>query len=290
MSRQVSDRDLLRSYAERGDEAAFAQLVAAHVDLVYSAALRQVGNRQMAEDVTQAVFILLAKKARSLKPETILPAWLHRATRFTSLNAVKREKRRAYHERRAAEMSSYAMTSGASTQALAPMLDEGIARLNERERAAIILRFFERRSVAETGAALGISEEAAGMRISRALQKLRLFFRDRQLSLKPVEVGAVISVMAIRSAPAGLAASVTRTAMQAVHSGPSPEMASLVDDAAQSMVLEKLKNAVVVAMLCLAVTVATLAIGFMALQAWRQLDSPPPHHPPHAQAQISTIA
>src|SRR5690348_7412746 len=97
--------ELLRDYAQRGDEHAFSQVVAEHVDMVYSAALRQVRDKHLAEEVTQTVFIILARKAGSFRPDVVLSAWLHKTTRFTSLNLQRVEARRQAHERKAAEMA-----------------------------------------------------------------------------------------------------------------------------------------------------------------------------------------
>src|SRR5215471_5742401 len=123
--------ELLRDYADHGSEEAFAQLVADHVDLVYSAALRQVHNRELAQEVAQTVFIILARRANSSGPQTILAAWLHKTTRYAALNALRAESRRREHERKAAEMATEFSRVDSAWPRLETMLDEGISRLNE---------------------------------------------------------------------------------------------------------------------------------------------------------------
>jgi len=200
--------ELLRQYAEGNDQDAFRQIVAEHIDMVYSACARQLGDPHMAEEVTQAVFIILAKKAAMLPETTILPAWLHKTARYAALNAMKMERRRRIHERRAAEMAMERSRNSGSWVKLAPVLDEGMARLADRDRAAIMLRFFEKRSIADVGAAMGVSEDAAGMRISRALDKLRSFFSRRGVAVSTAAVGALMLRNGVEAAPLALASSI----------------------------------------------------------------------------------
>jgi len=171
MPGRVTDQDLLRDYVAGGDEVAFGERVARHADMVYGAAVRQVGRSGLADEVTQAVFILLMRKAARLPEGVVLAAWLHKATRYTALNAIKRENRRRKHERRAAEMAADARRSEPATTAsaalwkqLSPDLDDGIARLAARDREAVVLRFLELRSFADVARTMGVSEPAAQMR------------------------------------------------------------------------------------------------------------------------------
>src|SRR5438045_5689828 len=235
--------ELLRRYAEGNDQDAFRQIVAEHIDMVYSACARQLGDPHMAEEVTQAVFIILAKKAAMLPETTILPAWLHKTARYAALNAMKMERRRRIHERRAAEMAMERSRNSGSWVKLAPVLDEGIAKLADRDRAAIMLRFFEKRSIAEVGAAMGVSEDAAGMRISRALDKLRSFFTQRGVAVSTAAIGALILRNSVEAAPPALAGTisgsvaVSSAAVGALSSGP------LVKGALKMMFWQKAKIA-----------------------------------------------
>src|SRR5881409_2143046 len=160
---EPSDQELLRDYAETGSEAAFAGLVKRHGALVHSAAWRQTGSHAMAQDVTQAVFIILARKAASLRRETVLAGWLFRAVRYAALDARKIESRRQIREQEAARMTLTESLHEPETEweRLAPWLDEAISRLGAKDRHAILLRFFEKKSFGEIGAALGGNEISA---------------------------------------------------------------------------------------------------------------------------------
>ena len=206
MELPVRDWDDLRHYVRTGSGEAFARVVAAHVDMVYSTSRRVVGDPATAEDVTQAVFLILARKAADLPDGTVLAAWLHKAARYTALNALKAAARRRGYERRAAEMNSEVQppAGGATWHRLAPHLDEGLARLRDKDRAAVVLRFFQQRSLAEVGAALGVSEAAAQMRVARALEKLRQFFAGRGIAVPAAAIGGVAAVNAVHAAPPGL--------------------------------------------------------------------------------------
>ena len=150
-------------------------MVTRHIDWVYSVCLRGVKDRHLAEDVTQAVFIILARKSKSIAPNTILRGWLFKAARFAVADALKKQNRHKRHVQRAAEMgfTDVSPQEAATWSRLAPALEEAIACLNEKDRQAIMLRFYESKSLAEVGTILSISEEAAKKRVSRAVEKLR---------------------------------------------------------------------------------------------------------------------
>src|ERR1700733_11714401 len=158
----TDDMELVRQYAAHQSESAFAALVSRHANLVYSASLRVVRDPQLAEEVTQAVFIILARKAGSLDAKTILPGWLYRAAGYTSQSALKGEYRRQRREQEA-YMQSILDEAGtdAAWKQMSPLLEEAMLRLGQTDRDALVLRFFEGRSLNEVGAALGASEEAA---------------------------------------------------------------------------------------------------------------------------------
>ena len=226
-----NDRDQLRRFAYDGDQAAFADLVGRHVDLVYGAALRQVRSPEMAEEVTQAVFILLSGKAATLGRDVIVAAWLHRAAFYTARNLVRREGRRRRHERRAAAPGTAAdpWSPAPTWERLAPALDAGVASLREADRQAIVLRFFRRHTLADVGRAMGISEDAAQMRVSRAVAKLRDFFARQGVTLDACSLANVVWVNAAggagRGAPPHLTAAVLRGARGA--GGPAAGMAGV---------------------------------------------------------------
>ena len=157
--KMTDDLQLLRSYAIDGSEEAFAEVTKRHLHLVYSAALRQVGNAHLAQEVTQAVFVILARKAAALPVSTVLVGWLFKTTRFAAARAVRAEQRRQRREQEAAQMEPMASTTETSWHDIAPVLDEAMAQLNETDRHALLLRFFEQRDLRQVGVALGSSEQ-----------------------------------------------------------------------------------------------------------------------------------
>ena len=152
----MNDWQLLQDYVTRGSEAAFRGLTDRHLNLVYSAALRQVNDPQLAQEICQAVFILLARKAGSLKPGIVLAGWLFRTTRFVAARVRRGEQRRQRREQEALEMQQLTTPDQAWSR-LAPALDEALAQLGETDRHALLLRFFEDKNHKEVGAALGVN-------------------------------------------------------------------------------------------------------------------------------------
>jgi len=210
-----NDLILLREYAASHSEAAFAALVARHVNLVYSVALRQTGDAQLAEDITQAVFIILARKAGGLSPRTILSGWLCRTARYASANAITARKRRQQREQEAYMQSLGNETDAASGEwpHIAPLLDGALHQLGQKDHDAVVLRFFEGRNFREVGAALGTGEDAAKMRVSRALEKLRKYFTKRGVNSTSAILAGMLSAHSVQAAPVALANSVTAVAV-----------------------------------------------------------------------------
>jgi RNA polymerase sigma factor (sigma-70 family) len=207
------DAELLQQFTRNNSEAAFAKLAERHIGLVYSTAFRKTGNPQQAEDVTQAVFIILARKANSLGPKTVLPGWLHHTTRLTAANLQRAELRRIRREQEAVMQSTLNETTPDPLwPGLAPLLDDAVASLGTCDRDAIVLRFFQNRSMAEVGTTLGASEDAARMRVNRALEKLRKFFVKRGVVISSTAIAGTISANSAQAVPAGLAAIISANA------------------------------------------------------------------------------
>jgi RNA polymerase sigma factor (sigma-70 family) len=205
--------DLLAEYRRNGSDAAFRELVARFLDLVYSTSLRLVeGDTHRAEDVTQTVFVDLARLARTLPHEVRLGGWLHRHTCFVAANTLRGERRRQARERQAVEMNALQNQSEADFSQVAPLLDEAINELGEADRTAILLRFFEQQDFRAVGQALGSNEDAARMRVTRALEKLEGFLKRRGVTTSAAGLGVVLTANAVQAAPAGLVVTISTAA------------------------------------------------------------------------------
>jgi RNA polymerase sigma factor (sigma-70 family) len=212
----TDDEQLLGQYTQERSEAAFGELVTRYIDLVYSVALRLVnGDTHLAKDVTQTVFIDLARKARSLPRGVVVGGWLHRHTCFTAATAVRTERRRRTREQTAMEMRALDDNTKPPWELIAPYLDEGLNQLNPADRDALVLRFLRRQDFRAVGAALGVSEDAAQKRVTRALEKLRGVLSRRGVALTAVAFSAALASEAVTAAPAGLAAGVTVASLAA---------------------------------------------------------------------------
>ena len=209
-----TDSQLLRAFAENRSEAAFAELVRRYVDFTYSAALRMVRDPHLAEDVTQGTFLALAKSARQLTDRPMLSGWLHRTAQNLAAQTVRTIERRRAREQEAAAMNElFSTRSEAPWEAIAPHLDAALGELNETDRDAVLLRYFEKKSAAEMAGVLGISDEAAQKRVNRAVERLREFFSKRNVTIGASGLVALISANAVQSAPLGLAAVISAAAV-----------------------------------------------------------------------------
>ena len=216
------DAELLRRYAEEGAEEAFAELVRRHLNLVYSSALRRTsGDGHRAEDVAQQVFMRLARDARQLSRHAVLGAWLHRATRNAAINLMLSEQRRKLREEEVQTMHDLTAdsTPEADWERLRPVLDDAMDQLGETDRTAVILRFFEKRPFAEIGRVLRLTDDAARMRVDRALDKLRALLASRGVTSTSAALALALTNQAGVAAPASLAASVTGAALTGATAG-----------------------------------------------------------------------
>jgi RNA polymerase sigma factor (sigma-70 family) len=212
----TDDAELLRQYVSEGSERAFEELVRRHLPLVYSAALRQLGgNEAMAKDVAQIVFIDLATKARSLLGRELLTGWLYVSTRLVVSNSVRAEMRRRGREETAVGMQENISmpSSDADRIELSQVLDEAMSQLEPEDRDAVLLRFFQSMGLKEVGTALGISEDAARMRINRSLGRLHLLLSRRGLAVSAAALGAVLATETVTAIPPGLVASISGMAL-----------------------------------------------------------------------------
>jgi RNA polymerase sigma factor (sigma-70 family) len=208
-----TDQQLLGEYAKDRSEAAFRELARRHVDLTYSVALRILRDPHLAQDVTQAVFVALAQNAAQLASHPVLSGWLHRATRNVAAQTVRSEVRRRAREQEAATMNELlSPTAEPAWDQIAPQLDAALAELDDLDRDAVLLRYFEKKSAQEMGDILGVSAEAAQKRVSRAVEQLRGLFARRGVALSAGALALLLSSNAVQAAPAGLAATVSTAA------------------------------------------------------------------------------
>jgi RNA polymerase sigma factor (sigma-70 family) len=212
----MDDSELLRQYARGGSEQAFTELVSRHLPLVYSAALRQVGgDHELAKDVAQQVFIDLARKAGSLVGREVLTGWLYTSTRFGAIKTLRSEERRVAREQIGAAIQAVnaATPSSAEWEGITPMLDEVMHELSSEDRLAVLLRYFEGKDLSQVGAILGVSDDAARMRVNRALGKLQSLLASRGVTLSAAALGSMLAAEAVTAAPAGSVASITAAAL-----------------------------------------------------------------------------
>ena len=210
----LTDQQLLRDYAESRSEAAFAELVRRHVDLVYSAALRMVRDAHLAEDVTQGAFVALAQNARQLTDRPALSGWLHRTAQNLAAKTVRSDVRRRAREQEAAAMNELSSAEPeAIWEHIAPHLDAALDALSEADRDALMLRYFERKSAQEMAQRLGVTDEAAQRRVSRAVERLREYFAQRGVTIGASGLVVVISANAVQAAPVGLALTISTAAV-----------------------------------------------------------------------------
>jgi RNA polymerase sigma factor (sigma-70 family) len=265
----TDDMQLVHDYARDGSEEAFATLVSRHVNLVYSVSLRQLRDPHLAEEVTQAAFIILARKAASLGPKTIVPAWLCRTVHYVAADALRTQRRRQKREQETSMQSSLNESDPGDSvwTSIAPQLDGALAGLREKDHNAIVLRFFEGRNLKQVGEAMGVSENAAKKRVHNALEKLRRYFFKRGTVISVAAIAGAITANSVQAAPPTLAKSIAAAAVSkgALASGST---LALIKGGLKLMAWAKLKSAALVAG-----AVVLLAAGGNELYALRQNSS-----------------
>lgn len=252
----TDDMSLLRAYARDHSEKAFETLVERHLNLVHSVALRHVRDPHLAQEVTQAAFIILARKAATLRPGTILAAWLCRTAQFAAADALKTQRRRQLREQSSfmeSTMNAEGADLGADSETwteVASHLDSAMNELSQKEHGAIVLRYFQGKDLKTVGAALGITEHAAKTRVWRALEKLRRILHKRGVTVSSLALGAAVAAHSVQAAPIGLAASVTTAAVQSTHVTAST--LTLIKSTLKIMAWTKFKTAVGAGVIALA--------------------------------------
>lgn len=258
------DALLLERWRSERCKESFAKLVARHTSWICALARRCVKDRHLAEDVTQAVFLILSKKANRIGPDTPLSAWLFRVTRFAANDAIKREARSRRRIERAAAFSTDLGEEAGSDPDID--VDECIACLGEVDRQVVLLRFYEDKSMAQLAQSMGITEHAAKKRVARALNRLRRIFARRG-----IRVGTLLSLATLlRQTGSTEAALVGESLVQSITqasigAGPSTSIAELANATvrslatAQARILAAMAGASVI--LCLAVNTLSPVMG-----------------------------
>lgn len=247
---EKSDRQLLHDYTAQGDEAAFREIVSRYTDLVYSAVLRQVASPHVAADLTQNVFVDLARKAKALgtdKPAiNSLAGWLHRATRYLALNHLRDAHRRNTNERQAMEQLLTNSESSVDWEQIRPTLDEALDSLDGDDREALLLRYFKNKDLRAVGQQLGVSDDAAQKRVSRAVEHLREFFTKRGVTVGTGGLVVALSANAVQAAPVGLALTISTTAILAGTTVTTTATATAIKAVAMTTLTKTLITTVIV--------------------------------------------
>jgi RNA polymerase sigma factor (sigma-70 family) len=206
----MEDCELLTAYVRHRSEEAFTALVKRYVNLVYSTALRQLHSPDQAQDATQAVFLILARKAGSIPRAAVLSGWLYRTARYVAMEAMRAEKRRKIRETIMAEQTERDKTESTefAWSQIAAHVDRSMEQLSGPDRDAILLRYFEGKSIREISVTLGIGEEAAKKRVGRALERLRGCLAQHGIKNSSTVLGAALTTYAIQPAPTAMAAAI----------------------------------------------------------------------------------
>jgi RNA polymerase sigma factor (sigma-70 family) len=266
--RDVPDAVLLRAYVGQGNQDAFAVLVDRHINLVFSAARRMMRNRHDAEDVTQAVFLILARRAARIDPHVILPAWLYRTTLFLCKDARRAQFRRTRREMASATPSTGTAHDEAGTEPQwIELLDLAMTSLGESDRTLLILRYFQGQSVSEIAATLHVSPNSTSKRLERAVGRLRRFFERQGVALSGSALAAGLASNAVGTAPAGLSVAVAQAATGAANVAAAASAHALAKGALLAMKTSmQIKSAlfvtaVILALLCSAGAVYYVVFG-----------------------------
>lgn len=263
----MTDQDLWQQFLTGRSEAAFAELVRRYIGLVYAAARRQIKDPGAAEDVTQSVFVLLARRARTLRNAAAIPGWLLVTTRSVALNAIRAQIRRERHESKAAVMKQESQSQvPAAWGSIGPLLDEAVATLRADDRDALMLRYFQNQPLVDVANALGISEPAARKRVQRAVERLRRFFASRGIVTSAEALGAMLPAHVLAPTPtAALCAQIAHTAISSTQTIAGGTLPGALKGAVLLMTASKTNVAIACAVVALAAGISG-TVAYLATQ------------------------
>jgi RNA polymerase sigma factor (sigma-70 family) len=281
----MTDTELLHLFITEDSNAAFTQLTTRHAGLVYTAALRQTRSTALASDITQAVFLDLARHARKLRPDTHLPSWLITVTRRTAIDAIRRESRLRTREQTSAELATVNAhdSPNASTSDLAPILDDALTALPEPDRRAVLLRFFENQSFQQIARHIDATETTTQKRVTRALEKLRTQLARRGITTTATLLAAQLPLHASTTIPVTLATTLATPAFLATAATLTTTAATFT----QTLIMTATQKTVLVSALVLAVTGLIVEGVFIAKQN-REIASYRHEHASH-QLQLALL-
>jgi RNA polymerase sigma factor (sigma-70 family) len=269
---ESDDHRLLAEFVRRRSETAFTELVRRYAGLVHSTAFRFCGNPHHAEEITQSVFVILARKAETLSPRVVVSGWLYQTARLTSANFVKGEMRRRRREQEAVMQSDLLETDSTAWEKIAPLLDDAMGALGETDRNAVLLRYFENRTSSEIGVALRMNEETARKRVNRALEKLRHSFVKHGVTVSSAALSGAISANSVQPVAAFMVKSISAVAL-AKGAAASTSTLTLIKGALKIMAWTKMKTAIVVGVGTL-LTFGTATLTVKTIHAIRAASPP----------------
>ena len=270
------DNLLIAEYDARRADDAFAALVRQHLNLVFATALRQVGDAGAAEEITQNVFVALARASGKLKSHPTIAGWLYQTTLNKSREWLRSELRRRRREQVAVHRQLAEAEGDSVWSPLVPLLDEALLKLREPDRLAVIMHFMEGQTFEEVGTALGVGEDTARKRVNRCLHELTHFFQRRGFAVPTLTATTPLFAIASHTVPTGLAASATTSSLAAAHSTASTSSLTLIKGALKIMAWTKTQTTIVIGVaVILAVSSATV-IGIRVTHAYHSKVKAPP--------------
>ena len=269
---EPDDHQLLAEFVRSRSEDAFTELVRRYGGLAYSTALRFCSNPHQAEEITQAVFVILARKAETLSPHVVVSGWLYQTARLTAANFVKGEIRRRRREQEAVMQSNLHETDSSAWEKITPLLDEAMGALAETDRNAVLLRYFENRTSQEIGTALRMNEETARKRVNRALEKLRQFFAKRGVTVSDATLSSALSTHSIQPISAIMAKTISAAAI-AKGATATTSTLTLIKGALKIMAWTKAKTAIVAGVVIL-LAAGTTTLTVITVHAIRAASPP----------------